>query len=201
MFESKVFKVKNAQIISASDFALALDKDVRKQAETEFRLQKEKELLETKEFKKDPDGARKKAAKTMVPDFQYRKFMDESTGVLMIYPLELNKVFDDNVSSSDYQVKLEQFGKNLGLMELDIPLIGFALGFPDIRDVEGGNFVTRHLVKDIEDMNMEELKEYIEEKNISIDLSNKWTRKTLLDEIIEVEGASGDEEFDDALGE
>lgn len=201
LFESKVFKVKNAQIISASDFALALDKDVRKQAETEFRLQKEKELLETKEFKKDPDGARKKAAETTVPDFQYRKFMDESTGILMIYPLELNKVFDDNVSSSDYQVKLEQFGKNLGLMELDIPLIGFALGFPDIRDVEGGNFVTRHLVKDIEDMNMEELKEYIEEKNISIDLSNKWTRKTLLDEIIEVEGASGDEEFDDALGE
>ena len=57
------------------------------------------------------------------------------------------------------------------------------------------------VVKDIEDMNLEELKEYIEEKNISIDIMSNWTKKSLLDEIIEVEGASGEEEFDDSLGE
>ena len=137
----------------------------------------------------------------MIPDFQYRKFMDESTGVLMIYPLELNKVFDDNVSSKAYQEKLREFGKKQELAGLNIPLIGFALGFPDIRDVEGGSFVTRHLVKDIEDMNLEELKEYVEDKNISIDLKKKWNKKTLLNELIEIEGDSGDEEFDEELSE
>jgi len=200
LFERKVFKVKNAQIISASDFAIALDKDVRKEAETEFRIEKEKELL-FKKYKDDPVAARKKAKTTMIPDFQYRKFMDESTGVLMIYPLELNKVFDDNVSSKAYQEKLREFGKKQELAGLNIPLIGFALGFPDIRDVEGGSFVTRHLVKDIEDMNLEELKEYVEDKNISIDLKKKWNKKTLLNELIEIEGDSGDEEFDEELSE
>lgn len=202
LFDQKVFKVNNAQIISASDFAIALDKDVRKEAETEFRIEKEKELL-LKGYKNDPVGARQKSKTIMVPDFQYRKFMDESTGVLMIYPLELSKVFEtnDKGSSEEYKNKLKKFGDNESLTNLDLPLIGFALGFPDIRDVEGGNFVTRHLVKDVEEMNLEELKDYVEEKNISIDLSKKWTKNALLNEIIEVEGASGDEEFDDALGD
>lgn len=137
----------------------------------------------------------------MVPDYQYRKFMDESTGVLMIYPLELDKVFDDNVSSEDYRKKLSEYGEKLGLTGLNIPLLGFALGFPNIRDVDGGNFVTRHLIKDIEDMNLEEMKEFIGEKNISIDLSLEWTKKTLLEELIEIEGSPGDEEFDEALSD
>lgn len=201
LFHQNVFKVKNAQIISASDFSIGLDNDVKNQAVAEFRADKEKSLLTTKEYHNNPAGAKKKAAETMVPDFQYRKFMDETTGILMIYPLELSKVFEtnDKDSSGEHKDKLKKYGEQKGLTSLNIPLIGFALGFPDIRDVEGGNFVTRHLVKDIEDMNLEELKEYIEEKNISIDLSKKWTRKTLLDEIIEVEGASGDEEFDETL--
>ena len=65
--------------------------------------------------------------------------------------------------------------------------------------MEGGNFVTRHLVKDIEDMSLEELKSYVEDKNISIDLTKEWDKKSLLEEIIEIEGASGDEEFDEEL--
>lgn len=203
LFDQNVFKVKYAQIISASDFSIGLDEDVKKQAVSQFRAEKEKSLLETKEYHNDPVGAKKKASETMVPDFQYRKFMDETTGILMIYPLELSKVFEtnDKKSSDEHKKRLKKYGENNGLINLDIPLIGFALGFPDIRDVEGGNFVTRHLVKDIEDMNLDELKEYAEEKNISIDLNMKWTKATLLDEIIEIEGASGDEEFDDALGE
>jgi hypothetical protein len=201
LFDQNVFKVKNAQIISAADFSIALNDEERKQAVAEFRYNKERELLETKEFRNDPAGAKKKAASTMVPDFQYRKFMDESTGILMIYPLELDKVFDDidKASSDKYEEDLQNYGKDNGLIDLKIPLIGFALGFPDIRGVEGGNFVTRHLIKDIEDMNLEELKEYVEEKNISIDLTKTWTKKTMLEEIIEIEGVSGDEEFDEAL--
>lgn len=203
LFDQNVFKVNNAQIISASDFSIGLDSDVKKQAVAEFRADKERSLLETNEYRNNPAGAKKKAVETMVPDFQYRKFMDEATGILMIYPLELSKVFEtnDKDSSDQFKDKLKKHGEDKGLLNLKIPLIGFALGFPDVRDVEGGNFVTRHLVKDIEDMNLEELKEYVEEKNISIDLNKKWTKKTLLDEIIEIEGASGDEEFDDALGE
>jgi len=199
LFEQDVFKVKNAQIISASDFAIGLNDTDRETAVARFRLEKEKELLETEEYKNDPDEAKKQAAKISVPDFQYRKFMDESTGILMIYPLELDKVFEDKVSPTEYQDKLKKYGKDKELIGLNKPLIGFALGFPDIRGVEGGDFVTRHLVKDIEEMNLDELKDYVIENNISINLSKKWDRKSLLEEIIEIEGVSGDEEFDDAL--
>jgi len=203
LFDQKVFKVKNAQIISASDFSIGLDDDVKKQAIDEFRTEKVKSLLQTKEYQNNPAGAIKKAAEITIPDFQYRKFMDEKTGLLLIYPLDLSKVFEtnDKYSSDEYKDKLKKFGENQNLTNLNMPLIGFAIGFPDIRDVEGGNFVTRHLIKDIEDMNLEELKEYIEGKNISIDLSKTWTKNTLLDEIIEVEGVSGDEEFDEALSD
>jgi hypothetical protein len=201
LFEQNVFKVKNAQIISASDFSIGLNKEVKKQAITEFRHEKEKELLE-KEFRDDPnrlEKAKKKASKIMVPDYQYRKFMDEKTGILIIYPLDLDKVFDDELGSDEYKKKLKRLGNEKGLIGKELPLLGFALGFPNINDIEGGNFVTRHLVKDIEDMTLEELKSYVEEKNISIDLTKSWDKNTLLEEIIDIEGASGDEEFDEAL--
>jgi hypothetical protein len=42
-----------------------------------------------------------------------------------------------------HKKNLLKYGKDKNLIDLDIPLIGFALGFPDIRDVEGGNFVTQ----------------------------------------------------------
>jgi hypothetical protein len=201
LFEQNIFKVKNAQIISASDFSLGLSGSQSKQAGEEFKLEKEKQLLKTEEFQNDPIGAKKKASKTLVPDYQYRKFMSEDTGILLIYPLDLSKVFEtnDEFSSLDYKDSLLKFGQDHRLLDLKIPLIGFALGFPDIRDVEGGSFVTRHLIKDIEEMTLEELQVYIVDKNISIDLSKKWDKKSLLEEIIEIEGVSGEEEFDDEL--
>jgi hypothetical protein len=201
LFDQNIFKVNNAQIISATDFSIGLSDPQREQAIYEFRMEREKQLLETKEFQHNPDGAKKKAADTMVPDFQYRKFMSETTGILMIYPLDLSMVFetDDQKSSDEYKKLLKKYGQEKELINLDIPLIGFALGFPDIRDVEGGNFVTRHVIKDIEDMTLEELKTYVEEKNISIDQTKEWDKKSLLEEIVEIEGVSGDEEFDETL--
>ncbi len=203
LLEQDIFKVRNAQIISASDFSIGLEESEKKNAINEFRLEREKQLLSTKEYQNDPKGAKKKAAETMIPDFQYRKFMSERTGILMIYPLQLSKVFatEDKHSSDDYEAKLSKYGQDKNLIELNIPLLGFAIGFPDLRDVEGGIFVTRHLVKEIEDMTFEELKTYVEDKNISIDLSSDWDKKSLLEEIIEIEGASGEEEFDDELGD
>lgn len=201
LFEQDVFKVKNAQIISATDFSIGLSDPQKDEAISAFRMEKEKQLMGTKEFQNKPVEAKKQAAKTMVPDFQYRKFMSEKIGILMIYPLQLSKVFEtnDKKSSEMHKKNLLKYGQDKNLLNLEIPLIGFALGFPDIRDVEGGNFVTRHLVKDIEDMTLEELKSYIEDKNISIDLTKEWDKKSLLEEIIEIEGASGDEEFDEEL--
>lgn len=203
LFEQDVFKVKNAQIISGADFAITLDQETKRRAVKEFRLEKEKELLASKMYQNDPDGARKEAASKTVPDLQYRKFMDETTGILMIYPLDISKVFEtnDNISSDEYKERLKNHGKDKGLIDLNEPLIGFALGFPTIRGVEGGNFVTRHLVKEIEEMNLAELKKYIVENNISIDLTEEWERKTLFDALKDLieNGTTGDEEFDEAL--
>ena len=170
----------------------------KKNAESEFKIKIENELLNDPKNPMDPLTAKKKADKTSIPDFQYRKFMNESTGILMIYPLEISKIFEtnDKISSVDYKNKLKKFGHDKDLIDINIPLIGFALGFPDIRGIEAGDYVTRHLVKDIEEMNIEELIEYIKEENLSIDIEEDWQRESLLKEIIDIEVSTWNDEFD-----
>lgn len=201
LFEQNIFKVKNAQIISASDFSIGLSEQEKERAIAEFRLEKEQEYLNSKKYNYTKTEAKKNAAKIMVPDFQYRKHMNESIGLLIIYPIEIDQIFTTNdMSSSDsYKEKLRNYSFKNDLNNLEVPLLGYALGFPNIRNVKGENFVTRHIIKSIEEMTIKELKEYIEENNISIDLTTNIDRNSLLKEIIEIEGMSGDEEFDDSL--
>ena len=196
LFDRDIFKVKNAQIISASDFSIGLDDDQKTVALSEFRKRKKVEFIKKypKKSTKDINDLVKKAS---VPDFEYRKYMDESTGLLIIYPIQLETVFETNdKSSKDHKKKLKDYQKQKKLININVPLIGYAVGFPDIRGVSGGTYVTRHLSKELEDMSLNELKTYIEENNIDINLSDDWTRKELL---LEIKEYDEEEEFDDNL--
>jgi hypothetical protein len=197
LFERDIFKVKNAQIISAADFSIGLDDDQKLAAKKDFRKIKEIEIRENDKTL-SADQVKKKAKDASVPDFQYRKFMDESTGLLIIYPIQLETVFEtnDSNSSKDHKEKLRNYQKQKGLTNLNVPLIGYAIGFPDVRGVSGGTYVTRHLSKELEDMTLGELKSYINENNIDINLSDDWSRKELL---LEIKEYDEEEEFDDNL--
>lgn len=195
LFERDIFKVKNAQIISAADFSIELDTDQIARAKSEFIKIKEEEF--TKKYKKESlEKIKKRAKKASVPDFQYRKFMDESTGLLIIYPIQLETVFETNDSSIEHNEKLKKYQEQKGLEKLNVPLIGYALGFPDVRGVSGGTYVTRHLSKELEDMTLEELKGHVDENNIDINLSDNWSRKELL---LEIQEYDEEEEFDNNL--
>ena len=186
LFERDIFKVKNAQIISAADFSIALDADQIARAKKEFIRIKEEEF--TKKYNNEPtDKIKERARKSSVPDFQYRKFMDESKGLLIIYPIQLETVFEtkDSNSSLEHKKKLKKYQEHKGLKKLNVPLIGYALGFPDVRGISGGTYVTRHLSKELEDMTLEELKAYVDDNNIDINLSDDWSRKELFLEIQE----------------
>lgn len=197
LFERDIFKVKNAQIISASDFSVGLDDDQKTLAISGFRKRKKDEL--TKKYpNKSIEYINNLAKKASVPDFEYRKFMDESTGLLIIYPIQLDKVFEinDPKSSKDHKEKLTKYKEEKGLANLNVPLIGYAIGFPDIRGVSLGTYVTRHLSKELDEMTLNELKKYIQENNINIDLTEDWSRKDLF---LEIEEYTDEEEFDDNL--
>lgn len=197
LFERNIFKVKNAQIISASDFSISLDEDQKNAAKKEFREIKELEIR-AKDKNLSDENVKKAAKEALVPDYQYRKYMDESTGLLIIYPIQLDSVFEtnDSNSSDEYKEELKKYQEQNGLSNLNIPLIGYALGFPDVRGVLGGTYVTRHLSKELEDMTLDELKQFVEENNIDIDLSENWSIKDLL---LEIQEYTEEEEFDENL--
>ena len=196
LFDRDIFKVKNAQIISASDFSIGLDDDQKTVALSEFRKRKKVEFIK-KYPKKSTKDINDLVKKSSVPDFEYRKYMDESTGLLIIYPIQLETVFETNdKSSNEHKKKLKDYQKQKDLININVPLIGYAVGFPDIRGVYAGTYVTRHLSKELEDMTLNELKKYIEENNIDINLSDDWTRKELF---LEIQEYDEEEEFDDNL--
>ena len=105
-----ILQVKNAQIISASDFSIGLTDEQKGQAINEFRKTKEIEFAD-KYKKESSDAIAKRAKKASVPDFQYRKFMDESTGLLIIYPIQLETVFETNDpnSSKEHADRLQEY--------------------------------------------------------------------------------------------
>ena len=178
LFERDIFKVKNAQIISASDFSIGLDEDQKTQAVSEFRKRKEIEFSQ-KYKNESEEEIRQRAKKVSVPDFEYRKYMDESTGLLIIYPIQLDTVFEtiDSKSSKEHKERLKKYEEQKGLTNLNVPLIGYAIGFPDVRGVSGGTYVTRHL--SLDEMSLDELKRYVQENNIDIDLTEDWSKKEL----------------------
>ena len=178
LIDKNVFKIRNSAIITPKDMSITLSPEEIKDVEREFRKVNKK-------------------AKT-VPDRAYRSKMDETTGILVIYFMDLQKVFNVNHKESDK--RLMEYSKNNGLDALNNkPLIGYAIGFPTVTGIDGGRFVSQHVFKEPEDMTFNELKEYIEVRDFDIDFENtKWTRAELLAVIQDLEDdVEGDEIPDD----
>ncbi len=166
--EKNVFKVRNSAIITPKDMSITLSMEEIREAEEEFERLRGKGTIQT------------------VPDRAYRSKMDDSTGILVIYFMDLEKIFKvDDVKS---RKGLENYAKKHGIDSLyNKPLIGYAIGFPTVKGVDGGSFITQHVFKELKDMTIEELKVYVEEQNYDIDIEAKWTRKKLLETIVYLE--------------
>jgi len=127
---------KSAHIISASqDLSILLSK---KQIE-----EVEKEYLDTRKTeyqKKYPDWSaariKTEAEKVNIPERVYREKMSDQEGLLLIYILDSHYVFRQDSGDSVLREMVVREG-----IDLNIPLIGYAIGFPPIEPDPGGVYV------------------------------------------------------------
>jgi hypothetical protein len=64
--------------------------------------------------------------------------MDDKDGILMIYLIDLERVFESERNVLDKELRDKAAELDL---DLKIPLFGYALGFPDVRADIGGEYL------------------------------------------------------------
>ena len=132
-----------------------------------------------RDFRKIPGNKGK-----TIPDRKYRERMDPDRGLLVIYLMDLVKIFDVPGNNYGSGRTLQDYAESKDISPVfqeKIPLIGYALGFPTSIGVKGDNFVTQHVYKEPEEMTLEELIRFVEERDFEIDLDSRiWSKKELL---------------------
>jgi len=138
--QSKIFGAsgKSANLISAGlDLAILLTDTQIKSAEKEF-IDNRKQYYQEKYPEWTKQQVNKKAEEVNIPERVYREKMTNQEGLLVIYLLDSYYVFLQEKGSEDSQLKtiVESEGINL-----NIPLVGYAIGFPPIEPDPGGVYV------------------------------------------------------------
>lgn len=138
--QSKIFGAsgKSANLISAGlDMAILLTDTQIKSAEKEF-VDNRRLYYAEKYPEWTKEQVKKKAKEVNIPERVYREKMTDQEGLLVIYILDSYYVFLQEKGREDAQLKtiIESEG-----IDLNIPLIGYALGFPPIEPDPGGVYV------------------------------------------------------------
>ncbi len=139
--EDKVFTAsgKSANIISSGlDFSILLSETQIKEAEREF-IDNRRKYYQNKFPEWSKEQVNEKAEKVTIPERVYREKMTDQEGLLVIYILDSYYVFrqeKDKELDNDMQAFVEREG-----IDLNIPLIGYAIGFPPIEPDPGGVYV------------------------------------------------------------
>jgi hypothetical protein len=137
---SKIFGAsgKSANLISAGlDMSILLTESQIKIAEKEF-VDNKRRYYQEKYPEWSKEQVNKKAEEINIPERVYREKMSDQEGLLVIYILDSYYVFLQEQDREDPQLKaiVESEGINL-----NIPLIGYAIGFPPIDPDPGGVYV------------------------------------------------------------
>jgi len=114
---------------SGMDEAIGLSENVIADAIFEFRRHKKQKFLEDG---KGENEAEDKASRTSIPGWIFRKKRPETQGLLLIYLIDLKHVFNTD--------ELRAVA-NSNSINLNIPMIGFALSFPQIHDDPGAVYM------------------------------------------------------------
>jgi len=125
---------KNANIISSSkDLSIRLSQSTIQQAESIFHDEKIQEIQ-----KRDPSISREAARKAIktIPERVYRERMGEDEAILIIYLFDSHYSFNCEKGKGE-DVEFVKYVKDNGI-NLDIPLVGYAIGFPPIENDPGG---------------------------------------------------------------
>jgi hypothetical protein len=140
LLQDDIFRAsgKSANLVSTGDdFSITLTPDEKLKAEERFYENKISEYIDSGFTKKE---AIEKANRIKtIPDKIYRRSMQESDGILMIYLIDAERIFESTHGEEDKEL-LEYRDKKK--IDINTPLIGYALGFPNISDDIGGVYIT-----------------------------------------------------------
>ena len=152
---------KSANIVSANtDLAVhLLGKDTIKAVETFYR-NKSKELQRKDNKLSDKEALEKAKKIKTIPERYYRERMTENQGILVIYLFDSNYAFNQKGRNLKEDLK-QRFQEYIEVEKIDlsIPLIGYALGFPPIENDPGGIYMKGDYELDLEDVDEEGLPE------------------------------------------
>ncbi len=129
---------KSANLISAGlDMSILLTETQIKASEKEF-IDNRRKYYQEKYPEWSEKQVNKKAEEVNIPERVYREKMTDQEGLLVIYILDSYYVFLQEKGREDTQLKtiVETEG-----IDLNIPLIGYAIGFPPIEPDPGGVYV------------------------------------------------------------
>jgi len=154
--ESKIFGAsgKSANLISTGlDLSILLSQTQIENAEKEF-IENRRAYYRGKYPNWTMDQVNKKAEEVTFPERVYREKMTDQEGLLVIYVLDSYYVFLQEQGKEDVQLKtiVENDGINL-----NIPLIGYAIGFPPIQPDPGGVYVHGNYGFEDEDLEISEM--------------------------------------------
>jgi hypothetical protein len=140
--ERKVFKAtgKSANIVSASkDLSLLLTDTEISRAEEEFIDNRKQQFL-FKDKNLSESEAEEKARSVNIPERVYRERMKETEGLLIIYLFDSYYSFKQEKGAEDQDPEFKSFVEQGGY-NLETPIVGYAIGFPPIKDDPGGEYV------------------------------------------------------------
>ncbi len=132
---------KNANIVSSGlDFSILLSDSQILSAEEKF-VQEKLEYYKKKGF--PTEVALKKAKKVTKPERIYREKMSDQQGLLLIYLFDSKYVFNMEGGNKRPVEDYEQFYNYVRDKDIniDIPLVGYAIGFPPMETDVGGVFM------------------------------------------------------------
>ena len=138
--ELKTFSAtgRNKNIVSSGkDLSLFLTDDEINEAENEFRLER-KIYYARKNPNWSSTQAKEKADSITIPEKIYREKMSDKNALIVIYLLDSKSVFLQEEGQEDEE--LAEIVITDGI-DLDIPLVGYAIGIPPINPDPGGTYV------------------------------------------------------------
>ena len=129
---------KSANLISAGlDLSILLTETQIKASEKEF-IDNRRKYYKEKYPTWTEKQVNKKAEEVNIPERVYREKMTDQEGLLVIYILDSYYVFLQENGKEDSQLKAIVENEDI---DLYIPLVGYAIGFPPIEPDPGGVYV------------------------------------------------------------
>jgi len=155
---------KSANIISSgNDFSILLDPLKIQEAKEEFWEEKKKNILRKYKDMSEEEALNKAKAQS-IPERVFREKMSDQQGLLIIYLFDSTYVFRQEKGNKDEE--LSKMVSENGY-DLNIPLIGYAIGFPPIGPDPGGVYIRGDY-----DLNIDEENDFEEEDDLLNDLED-----------------------------